>query len=221
LSITTRGFSAPRCVPYEVRQGRGYFCDLPDLTIAPDTCSRWPSIFSTARPASLTRDLPGPYEEALAGASEGQAGPAPFQSAGRPLPRRTGWSISWRQLRRSVAEDTKGAAPRKGALGNPGAQTGRECHSPPAAMLPLADSRTAPCVCCWIPCAWWPSTPPTAGCATSPRTSTASCDSWAGRRVRARPAHANGDAVARRHLRRQTQAARRLKGTARPHAVRR
>src|SRR5262245_53420052 len=30
---------------------------------------------------------------------------------------------------------------------------------------------------CWILCAWWPSTLPTARCATSPRTSHASCDS--------------------------------------------
>jgi DNA end-binding protein Ku len=39
--------------PYEVRKAEDYFCDLPDLTIAPDI-SRWPSIFSTARPASLS-----------------------------------------------------------------------------------------------------------------------------------------------------------------------
>jgi hypothetical protein len=51
--------------PYEVRKAEDYFCDLPDLTIAPDI-SRWPSIFSTARasefePATF-RDR---YEEAL------------------------------------------------------------------------------------------------------------------------------------------------------------
>jgi len=41
----------------------------------------------------------------------------------------------------------------------------------------------------------------------------------AGGRVRARPSpHANGNAVVRRHLRATTQAARRLKGTVRPHA---
>jgi DNA end-binding protein Ku len=39
--------------PYEVRKAEDYFCDLPDLTMR-RTCSRWLSIFSTARPASST-----------------------------------------------------------------------------------------------------------------------------------------------------------------------
>src|SRR5262245_9292677 len=83
------------------------------------TCSRWPSIFSTARPASFDpatfRDR---YEEALlAHLKAKQAGAIPERRKTFAPPHRLVNLME--ALRRSVAEDTKGAAARKGASATP------------------------------------------------------------------------------------------------------
>ena len=83
------------------------------------TCSRWPSIFSTARPAEFDpatfRDR---YEEALlAHLKAKQAGAVPERKRTFAAPHRVVNLME--ALRRSIAEDTKPAAPRKGAPAAP------------------------------------------------------------------------------------------------------
>jgi len=200
--------------PYEVRKAEDYFCDLPDLTIAPDMLTLAEHILDSRASEFDPATFRDRYEEALlAHLKAKQAGAVPERMKSFAPPHRVVNLME--ALRRSVAPKAPQRArqPRQPPRAN-----GRECHSPSrrnAAACRTAG--TAPCVCCWMLCAWWPSTPPTAGCATSPRT----CQvrfRGAGGRVRARRSpHVNGDAVVRRHLRRQLRR-RRLKGTARPHA---
>src|SRR5215470_10140601 len=126
----TRGHSAPRCAT-PMR------CARPRITSATcrtsplrRTCSRWPSIFSTAGPAS---SIPRPSATATRRRCwriSRPSRPAPFQSAGRPLPRRTGWSISWRHCA-AASPRTPKAPQRAREPRQPRRANGRECHSPP------------------------------------------------------------------------------------------
>jgi DNA end-binding protein Ku len=100
--------------PYEVRKAEDYFCDLPDVTIAPDMLTLAEHILDskTADFDPLTfRDR---YEEALlAHLRAKQAGTVQERRKTFTPPHRV---INLMEaLRRSVAEDTKGAAPRKSA----------------------------------------------------------------------------------------------------------
>jgi DNA end-binding protein Ku len=97
--------------PYEVRKAEEYFCDLPELTIAPDMLTLAERILdSKARefdPATF-RDR---YEEALlAHLKAKQAGAVPERRQ-TIAPHRVVNLME--ALRRSVAEDTKSAAPRQ------------------------------------------------------------------------------------------------------------
>src|SRR6516165_2168815 len=94
------------------------------------TCSRWPSIFSTARPASLSPRPSGTATRRPCWRIWRPSRPAPFQSAGRPLPRRTGWSISWRHCA-AASPRTPKAPQRAREPRQPRRANGRECHSPP------------------------------------------------------------------------------------------
>src|SRR5215472_5235755 len=115
--------------PYEVRKAEDYFCDLPDLTIAPDMLTLAEYILDSKAsefdPASF-RDR---YEEALlAHLKAKQAGAVPERrKTFAPQPQRR----RGHQRRRSA----------QGSLGNPGAQTGVSAIAHRAAMLPLPDSR--------------------------------------------------------------------------------
>src|SRR5436309_14960820 len=71
--------------PYEVRKPEDYFCDLPDLAIAP-TCSPWPSISWTARRQSLTPRCFGTAMRRRCWHTSRPSRPVPLQSDGRPLP---------------------------------------------------------------------------------------------------------------------------------------
>src|SRR5262249_60713702 len=100
------------------------------------------------------------YEEALlAHLKAKQAGAVPERRKTFAPPHRVVNLME--ALRRSVAEDTKGAAARKGAPATPA----RKRASVPAPTAPqccrLPTAGTAPCIWCWIPCSWGPSTPPT------------------------------------------------------------
>src|SRR5438270_12154437 len=97
--------------PYEVRKAEDYFCDLPDLSIAPDMLR----LAEQFDPLTF-RDR---YEEALlAHLKAKQAGAVPERSQTFAPPHRVVNLME--ALRRSVAEDIKGcAAARKGASATP------------------------------------------------------------------------------------------------------
>ena len=99
---------------YEVRKAEDYFCDLPDLTIAPDMLTLAEQILHSKAgefdPASF-RDR---YEEALlAHLKAKQAGAVPDRRKTFAPPYRVVNLME--ALRRSVAEETKGAELRKSA----------------------------------------------------------------------------------------------------------
>src|SRR2546421_2556789 len=79
--------------PYEVRNAEDYFCDLPELTIAPDMLTLAEHILDRKAGEFNPATFRDRYEEALLAHLKAKR-PAPFQSASRPLPRRTRWSIS-------------------------------------------------------------------------------------------------------------------------------
>jgi DNA end-binding protein Ku len=104
--------------PYEVRKAEDYFCDLPDLTLAPDMLTLAEHIVDSKAgefDPAIFRDR---YEEALlAHLKAKQAGGVPERKQTIAAPRRV---INLMEaLRRSVAEDKKLAAPRKGAPAAP------------------------------------------------------------------------------------------------------
>src|SRR5258708_74791 len=61
------------------------------------TCASLPSTFSTARPQNLTPRPSGTATRRRCWRTSRPSKPASFKSASRPLPRRIGWSISWRR----------------------------------------------------------------------------------------------------------------------------
>jgi DNA end-binding protein Ku len=98
--------------PYEVRTAEDYFCDLPELTIAPDMLTLAEHILDRKvgefDPATF-RDR---YEQALLTHLKAkQAGAVPERKQTFAAPQRVVNLME--ALRRSVAADTKGAAPRK------------------------------------------------------------------------------------------------------------
>jgi DNA end-binding protein Ku len=104
--------------PYEVRKAEDYFCDLPDLTIAPEMLTLAEHILDSKAgdfDPSTFRDR---YEEALlAHLKAKQTGAVPERKPTFAAPRRV---INLMEaLRRSVAEDKKPAAPRRGAPAAP------------------------------------------------------------------------------------------------------
>src|SRR5262249_1077388 len=104
--------------PYEVRKAEDYFCDLPDVAIAPDMLTLAEHILhskaSDFDPANF-RDL---YQEALlANLNAKQPGAVPERGKTFAPPHRVVNLME--ALRRSVAEDAKGAAARKAASATP------------------------------------------------------------------------------------------------------
>src|SRR5256886_7701618 len=103
---------------YEVRKAEDYFCDLPDLTIAPDMLTRAEHILDSKASEFDPATFRDRYEEALlAHLKAKQAGAVPERRKTFAPPHRV---VNLTEaLRRSVAEDTKGAAARKGASATP------------------------------------------------------------------------------------------------------
>ena len=104
--------------PYEVRKAEEYFCDLPELTIAPEMLTLAEHIVDSKAGDFDPLTLRDRYEEALlAYLRAKQAGAVPERKPTFAAPRRV---INLMEaLRRSLAEDKKPAAPRRGAPAAP------------------------------------------------------------------------------------------------------
>jgi DNA end-binding protein Ku len=97
--------------PYEVRTAEDYFCDLPELTIAPDMLTLAEHILERKAGEFDPATFRDRYEEALlAHLKAKQAGTVPERKP--PTPHRVVNLME--ALRRSVAADTKEVAPHKG-----------------------------------------------------------------------------------------------------------
>ena len=104
--------------PYEVRKAEDYFCDLPELTIAPDMLTLAEHILDSKTSEFDPGTFRDRYEEALlAHLKAKQAGAVQERRKTFAPPHRVVNLME--ALRRSVAEDTKGAAARKGASATP------------------------------------------------------------------------------------------------------
>jgi DNA end-binding protein Ku len=100
--------------PYEVRTAADYFCDLPDLTIAPDMLTLAEHILNRKAGEFDPATFRDRYEEALlAHLKARQVGVIPERKQTFAAPQRVVNLME--ALRRSAAADTKGAAPRKEA----------------------------------------------------------------------------------------------------------
>jgi DNA end-binding protein Ku len=99
---------------YEVRKAEDYFCDLPELTIAPDMLKLAEHIVDSKAGEFDPTNFRDRYEDALlAHLKARQAGAVPERKPAFATPRRV---INLMEaLRRSVAEDKKVVAARKGA----------------------------------------------------------------------------------------------------------
>jgi DNA end-binding protein Ku len=104
--------------PYEVRKAEEYFCDLPELTIAPEMLTLAEHIVDSKAGDFDPLTFRDRYEEALlAYLRAKQAGAVPERKPTFAAPRRV---INLMEaLRRSLAEDKKPAAPRRGAPAAP------------------------------------------------------------------------------------------------------
>jgi len=104
--------------PSEVRKAEDYFCDLPELTIAPDMLTLAEHILDRKAGEFDPATFRDRYEEALlAHLKTKQAGAVPERKPTFAAPRRV---INLMEaLRRSLAEDKKPAAPRRGAPAAP------------------------------------------------------------------------------------------------------
>jgi non-homologous end joining protein Ku len=113
--------------PYEVRTAEDYFCDLPELTIAPDMLTLAGHILDRKAGEFNPTIFRDRYEEALlAHLRAKQAGAAPERKQTFAPPHRVVNLME--ALRRSVAADTKGAAPHK-ELRQSRRANGREYHA--------------------------------------------------------------------------------------------
>jgi DNA end-binding protein Ku len=104
--------------PSEVRKAEDYFCDLPELTLAPDMLTLAGQIIDSKAADFDPLTFRDRYEEALlAHLKAKQAGAVPERKPTFATPRRV---INLMEaLRRSLAEDKKPAAPRRGAPAAP------------------------------------------------------------------------------------------------------
>jgi DNA end-binding protein Ku len=104
--------------PYEVRTAEDYFYDLPELTIAPDMLTLAEHILDRKAGEFNPATFRDRYEEALlAHLQAKQAGAVPERKPAFATPQRVANLME--ALRRSIAADTKGATPRKGAAAIP------------------------------------------------------------------------------------------------------
>jgi DNA end-binding protein Ku len=99
--------------PYEVRSAEDYFCDLPELTIAPDMLTLAEHILDRKAGEFDPATFRDRYEEALLAHLKAKQAGVPERKPMFAAPQRVVNLME--ALRRSVAADTKGAAPRKEA----------------------------------------------------------------------------------------------------------
>jgi DNA end-binding protein Ku len=125
--------------PYEVRKAEDYFCDLPDVAIAPDMLRLAEHILDSKTGAFDPATFRDRYEEVLlAHLKAKQAGAVPERKPAFAAPHRVVNLME--ALRRSVAADTKGATPRKGA----GQSRGANRHEVHAALRRNAAAGSQP-----------------------------------------------------------------------------
>src|SRR5438552_4649678 len=105
--------------PYEVRKAEDYFCDLPDLTIAPDMRRLAEYILASKAAEFDPATFRDRYEEALLAHLKAKQVVGAVQEREQTFAPPQRVINLMEALRRSVAEDTKGAAPRKGAAAAP------------------------------------------------------------------------------------------------------
>src|SRR5262249_30353969 len=136
--------------PYEVRKAEDYFCDLPDLTIAPDMLTLAEHILDSKASEFDPATFRDRYEEALlAHLKAKQAGAVPERRKTFAPPHR---EVNLMEaLRRSVAEDTKGVAPRKRASATPAHK--RALPGTTTVPSPVPRSRARRCSSAWPRCA--------------------------------------------------------------------
>jgi DNA end-binding protein Ku len=104
--------------PYEMRTAEDYFCDLPELTIAPDMLTLAQHVLDRKTGEFEPATFRDRYEEALlAHLKAKRAGAVPERKPAFAAPQRVVNLME--ALRRSVAADTKGAAQRKEAAAVP------------------------------------------------------------------------------------------------------
>jgi DNA end-binding protein Ku len=104
--------------PYEVREAQDYFCDLPDVSIVPSMLKLAEHILDSKAAEFDPATFHDRYEEALLAHLKNKQAGAVQERKQTFAP--TSRVINLMEaLRRSVAEDTKGAAPRKGAAAAP------------------------------------------------------------------------------------------------------
>jgi DNA end-binding protein Ku len=104
--------------PYEVRKAEDYFCDLPELAIAPEMFTLAEHILDSKAAAFDPATFRDRYEEALlAHLQAKQAGAVPERRQTFAPPHRVVNLME--ALRRSVADETKRCAPRKARLAAP------------------------------------------------------------------------------------------------------
>jgi DNA end-binding protein Ku len=104
--------------PYEVRNAKDYFGDLPELTLAPDMCKLAEHILDSKAADFDPATFRDRYEEALlAHLKSKQAGAVREQKPTIAAPTRVINLMD--ALRRSIAQDKKPAAARKGAAAAP------------------------------------------------------------------------------------------------------
>ena len=103
--------------PYEVRKADDYFCDLPDVTIAPDMLTLAEQILDSKASEFDPSTFRDRYEEALLAHLKAKQAGAVQEHRKTFAPQRVVNLME--ALRVSIAEDTKGAAPRKGAAAPP------------------------------------------------------------------------------------------------------
>jgi DNA end-binding protein Ku len=99
--------------PYEVRSAEDYFCDLPELTIAPDMLTLAEHILDRKAGEFNPATFRDRYEEALLAHLKAKQAGVPERKQMFAAPQRVVNLME--ALRRSVAAETKSAAPRKEA----------------------------------------------------------------------------------------------------------
>jgi len=100
--------------PYEVRSAEDYFCDLPELTIAPDMLTLAEHILDRKAGEFNPATFRDRYEEALLAHLKAKQAGVPERKQMFAAPQRVVNLME--ALRRSVAAETKSAAPHKGAV---------------------------------------------------------------------------------------------------------